>query len=209
MKTKITNIIVLIIVATTLTMGTYYTYQYFSTKDKLNETIDQMATIQNELDDNKEALDSTSTELATTQEILQVEIEKSEGLSRSLGNMSKELEDANIIIEDLKNTEYELVYMGSFKISHYCSELHSHICGTGTGRTATGTTATVGRTIAVDPSVIPYGSQVYIEGYGWRTAEDCGGGVDGKQIDMLVSTHSQAMSMGVKYGGVWILIKRS
>ena len=99
--------------------------------------------------------------------------------------------------------------MGNYKLTHYCTEKRKHICGLGAGITATGTQVTAGRTIAVDPSVIPYGTEVYIEGYGWRVAEDCGGGVNGQHIDIAVETHSKALSMGITSGGVWILVRRN
>ncbi len=62
-------------------------------------------------------------------------------------------------------------------------------------RTATGTTATAGRTIAVDPKVIPYGTKVYIEGYGYRIAEDCGG-FRGTHIDIFVNKISEIPPAG-------------
>ena len=62
-------------------------------------------------------------------------------------------------------------------------------------RTATGTTATAGRTIAVDPKVIPYGTKVYIEGYGYRIAEDCGG-FRGNHIDIFVNRISEIPPAG-------------
>lgn len=124
-------------------------------------------------------------------------------------DLSNQLKIANDTLSDLKNTEYELIYIGEYQITHYCAEKYAHICGTGSGKTATGTNVTPGRTIAVDPSVIPYGSEVYIEGYGWRMAEDCGSAVNGKHIDVAVQTHSDAMSFGVKNTGVWILVKKS
>lgn len=198
----------IILIALMATSSTY-SIQYYTIKNKLNESKNQIATIKNDLEYSQQTLQTTQDELAATQENLAVEIEKSQGLSASLGNMSKELEVANTTIADLKSSEYELVYMGDFKISHYCAEIREHICGTGTGKTATGTTATVGRTIAVDPSIIPYGTRVYIEGYGFRIAEDCGGGVNGRQIDMLVNTHSEATALGLKYEGVWLLVKKS
>ncbi|WP_245630071.1 3D domain-containing protein [Alicyclobacillus acidiphilus] len=68
----------------------------------------------------------------------------------------------------------------------------------GFGVTATGTRAKTGRTIAVDPTVIPYGSLVYIEGIGWRIAEDTGGAIRGHHIDLLVGDRRDAIEFGVK-----------
>ena len=158
-------------------------------------------------------LRDTKLQLSNVENQLEDEIEKTTELSdeldaanTELNIINNELQGTNIIVEDLKNSDYELIYLGNFQLTHYCNERREHICGYGQGITATGTTATVGRTIAVDPRVIPYGSQVYIAGYGWRTAEDCGGGVKDNQIDILVDTHSQALSLGVQYGDVWILV---
>lgn len=70
-----------------------------------------------------------------------------------------------------------------------------------TGRephTATGTIPKEGRTIAVDPSVIRYGTSVYIEGMGTYIAEDCGGGVKGNHIDIYFESHEAAVKFGRK-----------
>jgi 3D (Asp-Asp-Asp) domain-containing protein len=53
----------------------------------------------------------------------------------------------------------------------------------GGGQTATGTTVRKG-TVAVDPRVIPLGTQMYIPGYGYGVAEDTGGAVIGNIIDL-------------------------
>ena len=76
--------------------------------------------------------------------------------------------------------EYEWI---EFKITHYTKDEPGM---NGKGITATGTKVQAGRTIAVDPRVIPYGTRVYIEGIGYRVAEDCGGAVKGKHIDLYV-----------------------
>lgn len=70
----------------------------------------------------------------------------------------------------------------------------------GYGRTATGKHAAEGRTIAVDPSVIPLGWWVYIEGIGYRRAEDTGGAVNGRKIDVFFDNHAEAVSFGRKRG---------
>ena len=154
-----------------------------------------------------EELAATQDELNYTNEMLRIEQEETDEMAENIGRISAELDAANETIEVLSGDEYKLVYLGDFKLTHYCCEEREHICGTGTGITATGTHVTAGRTIAVDPDVIPYGTQVYIEGYGWRTAEDCGGAVNNKQIDIAVSTHDQAINMGTRSGGVWLLVK--
>lgn len=74
---------------------------------------------------------------------------------------------------------------------------------TGGGITAMGTRARVGE-IAVDPSVIPLGSTVYIEGVGARRAEDTGGNIKGNTIDIYMNTESQCRSWGVRYVTVYI-----
>jgi 3D (Asp-Asp-Asp) domain-containing protein len=72
-------------------------------------------------------------------------------------------------------------------------------------RTSTGTTPKEGRTIAVDPKLIPYGSIVYIQDYGYFIAEDCGGAIKQNRIDIFTSSHSYAIQQGKKVASVWIL----
>ena len=71
--------------------------------------------------------------------------------------------------------------------------------------TATGTAARAGRTVAVDPKVIPLGSKIYIEGLGERIAEDIGGGVKGHHIDVYLGTLPQARHFGVQRGTVSVI----
>lgn len=95
------------------------------------------------------------------------------------------------------------VKIGHYQITHYCP---CAICNDRSDQlTALGTKLKPGTTIAVDPSLIPLGSKVWIEGYGIRTAEDTGGAIKGKHIDMCVSTHAEAMHKGVVYKDVYII----
>lgn len=69
----------------------------------------------------------------------------------------------------------------------------------GDGITSTGKIPQVGRTIAVDPKVIPYGTRVYIPALGQTyIAEDCGGGIKGNKIDIFMSSEEKCISWGVR-----------
>lgn len=83
--------------------------------------------------------------------------------------------------------------VGTFTVTHYCA--CPKCCGKSDGITATGTKATEGRTIAVDPEVIPLGSQVEIDGHMY-IAEDVGGAIKGNKIDIYCNSHSEAVSRG-------------
>lgn len=65
------------------------------------------------------------------------------------------------------------------------------------GVTATGIALSGGaRVIAVDPSVIPLGSRVYVPGYGEAIAGDTGGAIQGNIIDVFMGTEAAASSWG-------------
>ena len=110
-------------------------------------------------------------------------------------NLKLENEKLEQIVEDL-NLKHR--YIGDFKITYYCVENYHHICNNGNASiTATGTVPTPGRTIAVDPRKIPYGSKVVIDGHTY-IAEDCGGLIKGNKIDICVSSHTEAYQRGVR-----------
>ena len=82
-----------------------------------------------------------------------------------------------------------------FNVTAYCScKDCSEQYGT---KTSTGTTAIEGRTIAVDPTVIPYGTKVLIKGNVY-TAEDCGSLIKGKDIDIYFESHKDVEAFGRK-----------
>lgn len=78
-------------------------------------------------------------------------------------------------------------------VTAYCACVKC--CGKADGITATGTKATAGRTIAVDPHVIPYGTEVIINGNTY-VAEDCGGAIKDNRIDIYFNTHQEALNFG-------------
>ena len=90
--------------------------------------------------------------------------------------------------------------IGTFKLTFYTAYQ-----GSPSGLTKMGTPVEPGNTIAVDPSVIPLGTKVYIEGYGERIATDTGGAINGNIIDCAVSTNEEANNNGIQYRKVFIL----
>jgi len=61
------------------------------------------------------------------------------------------------------------------------------------------------KVIAVDPSVIPLGSEVYVEGYGYATAADTGGAINGNKIDLHVPSQDEAVNFGRQQVNVTIV----
>ena len=62
------------------------------------------------------------------------------------------------------------------------------------------------RTIAVDPSVIPYGSKIYIPQFDqYFIAEDCGGGIKGNKIDIFMNSESQCNNWGKRTIDIYIV----
>ena len=106
-------------------------------------------------------------------------IEKSTDYTSAMSGPSKEISD-----------EWQL-----FTITAYCG--CEKCCGKTDRITATGTCAVEGVTIAVDPTVIPYGSLVDIEGIGTFVAEDCGGAIKGNKIDIYFERHEDALKFGI------------
>ncbi len=84
--------------------------------------------------------------------------------------------------------------LGLFLVTAYCP--CPKCCGKfANGITASGTVATEGRTIAVDPQKIPYGTRLVMNGHVY-VAEDCGSGVNGNHIDLFMNSHENALRWG-------------
>ena len=109
-------------------------------------------------------------------------------------------------VKPVEASERNMSSLGTFKITFYCP---CRKCSGPYGHeTSSGAIATEGRTIAVDTKVIPYGTHVYIEGYGEFVAEDTGGEwVRGNHIDVFLESHSECLDTahGTKRREVFII----
>lgn len=82
-----------------------------------------------------------------------------------------------------------------YKITAYCP--CAKCCGKTNGRTAMGTKATAGRTVAAS-SKFSFGTKLNINGHTY-TVEDRGGAIKGNKIDIFVNSHAEALAWGVRY----------
>ena len=106
-----------------------------------------------------------------------------------------------------------LVSLGDFRLTAYCPcpvccgewaegrpvDMH----GNEIVYTASGDVAVSGKTIAGDPAVIPFGTEVIIGGNTY-TAADSGGAIDGNRIDVYMDDHADALAFGVQYATVYV-----
>ena len=102
--------------------------------------------------------------------------------------------------------------LGTYRLTAYCS--CEKCCGVwaknrpnGEVRGASGELLTAGYSIAVDPNVIPYGTEVIINGHTYK-AQDCGGAIKNKRIDVYFDSHEEALQFGVQYAEVFTKEKK-
>lgn len=150
--------------------------------------------------------ENTEKEEETKTYILKKEDEskaKEEYAPKESNKEDNEPDDTNEVTEESEPDEPKRIPMGEFKITYYCG---CYSCSEEYGTmTSTGVRAVEGRTIAVDPTVIPYGAKVYINNHEY-IAEDCGGAIKGNDIDIYLEDHDRVYESGVDYYDVEIVL---
>lgn len=183
------SVIASVILGLTITVG--------SQPDKSVSTVTEVPAESTELTNVTAEVSVESTELAnvTPLKIDFSKLAREEVVTEEITSLQKEEE-----ITYEKETTLDNVKTEVFEITAYCS--CKSCCGQWspevTGKssiTSTGVVPKQGRTIAVDPKVIPYGTVVYINGNEY-IAEDCGGAIKGKRIDMYFDSHEEALNWG-------------
>lgn len=103
-------------------------------------------------------------------------------------------------------------YLGEFTITAYCA--CAKCCGIWASKRpdgivygASGVELTPGYSIAVDPTVIPYGTIVSLDGKEY-IAQDCGGAIKGNKIDLYMATHEEAVEWGKQYHDVYLPVEK-
>lgn len=144
---------------------------------------------------------SVISEEVTTEPVARV-IARGTGNGKSSGSRKPIIGDGVIITPEGDVLTY--THVDTYKATSYCRT------DEGGEVTSTGTKTRVG-VVAVDPRLIPYGTRMYIvtkDGsyiYGVGTAEDCGGDIKNKRLDLFYETHSEAIAFGVRDCYVYFL----
>ena len=94
------------------------------------------------------------------------------------------------VIDPPEAYEDEYISLGEFEVTAY-----SLAEGSGCGLTKSGTVPRLNYTVAVDPDVIPLGSIIVIDGVDY-VAEDTGGLVKGRIVDIFVEDTETAIQFG-------------
>ena len=106
-------------------------------------------------------------------------------------NSEETAQEAEVAFQEVLPTAQEY----QMEATYYTLE-----CGNGDGFTATMTRPAVGRTVAVDPKIIPLGSELWIDGEGPFIAEDVGGAVKGYRIDIYTGSGPEARERALESG---------
>ena len=125
-----------------------------------------------------------------------------------------EIQEPTILSEPeptITEPQKEIISLGEYKLTAYCP--CEKCCGSwalnrpnGIVYGASGNELKSGYSIAVDPSVIPYGTEVIIDGVTCR-ADDCGGAIKGNRIDVYFNDHKEALEFGVQYANVFMEVE--
>lgn len=126
-------------------------------------------------------------------EIADVEVKETEVVAQSYSALS-----ANPVYADPSMNGYEC--LGTYLTTGYCA--CAACCGKTNGVTACGVIAQANHTIAADTGVLPFGTQVVINGKVY-TVEDRGGAIRGNRIDIYFASHQEALNYGKRYVRVY------
>lgn len=146
------------------------------------------------------------TDLETQRDIYKSMYEDWKGAAGEVAGYADDLRDS-LKARDRLDQKLLVEDAGEFLCTSYCTEQYEHICGTGTGITASGAPVEAGVTVAADPDIFQFGTVLYIEDVGVRIVQDRGSDIQGKHLDVAVpGSHKDALNWeGYGKHRVWII----
>lgn len=129
-----------------------------------------------------------------------------------IGWISKETEIVEVIVEqpaeniEIQNTNYTPEPTPTYKAMEIVATAYcpcEKCCGKTDGITSIGAKAEENRTVAADPNILPYGTEILC-GMGEFVVEDCGGAIKGNRVDFFFDTHEEALKFGRQQFTIWV-----
>lgn len=181
--------------------------------NKLKEQKDSISKQNENLNSQNNKLVSLKTSNENTLSKLSKDIKEQKELLSKVTEKEKQLlasEAAKVVASNSTSSKGGTLSRGASKSISYSKAMTMEATAySGDGITASGTAtkrnADSYSTIAVDPRIIPLGSTVYVEGYGYAIAEDTGGAIKGNIIDVFFPSESEARSWGRRSVKVYIV----
>ena len=170
---------------------------YQHQKDLQNDIVELKESVQvrnDEIDKKDEKINELSDKIV----FLLEQVKKLENEKKELTKPTKYTSNKN----PTRGQDDKMHYIGIFEATAYDDSPESQ--GKWVGQTATGRKPQVG-VIAVDPKVIPLGTELFVEGYGKCVAGDTGGAIKGRRLDLFFNTKSEVYNWGRKKVKVYIM----
>lgn len=181
---------------------------YQSEIDSLNIQFAELANSYEKIEANQATLSEKVTTLEEEKAMLSAQVktanDKVKNLQTDNANLKKKVSQA----PTTKPTVPSRGTKQTGKTINVVATAYTAYCNGCSGKTATGINLRANpnaKVIAVDPKVIPLGSKVYVEGYGYAVAGDTGGAIKGNKIDLFISSKSKALDFGRKTVQVKVL----
>ncbi len=181
------------------------------------ETVTKFAPIPyetTEVESNELFVGETEVQTAGVEGLHEVEVSKSYYNGELVERTEKELQLVNepiteVILVGTKENPFQLgsnpdVDVDTLNYSKKITMNASAYTASGNAKTASGRVAQRG-VVAVDTKVIPFGTKLYIEGYGYAVAGDTGGAIKGNKIDLFYDTNKECINFGRRNIDVYVL----
>lgn len=185
MRTSIKNTIITGVVLASVASNVYLVNENKSQEALIDHETKRMISITKELDKNKSEVSTLNNVVIENQKVI-------DDLGLEVSNRKAEIVKLE---QQQKEHPTKSVSRGSIKRSSGIKYEATAYAYTGSP-TCTGVMPKAGRTIAVDPRIIPLGSKVYIEGLGTFIAQDTGGAIKGRIIDIYMNTEAECNAWG-------------
>lgn len=160
------------------------------------------------LREKQNAVDNLQSQQKIQQKVIQDLKKKNDLYLKEINTQKKKLKEQEV---SLKSESRVMISRGTQEARRkimMASTAYTPYCSGCSGKTATGINLRANpglKVIAVDPNVIPLGTKVHVEGYGYAIAADTGGAINGGKIDVLFYSKSEALNWGRKTVTVTIL----